>query len=39
MIEGIEIALTDLAGVSDEVARIGLPEGQLLDMPLFHVGG
>ena len=35
--EGVEVALADLAGVGDEVARVGLAKGELLDAALFHV--
>ena len=36
--EGLEVALADLAGVGDEVTRVGLAKGKLLDAALFHVG-
>ncbi len=36
--ESVEVAPADLAGVGDEVARIGLAKGELLDAALVHVG-
>ena len=29
--EGVEVALADLAGVGDQIARVGLAKGELLD--------
>ena len=36
--EGVEVALADLAGVGDQIARVGLAKGELLDAALFHIG-
>lgn len=33
--EGVEVTPADLAGVGDEVARIGLAKGELLDAALL----
>ena len=35
--EGVEVALADLAGVGDQIARIGLAKGELLNAALVHV--
>ena len=36
--EDVEVALADLAGVGDQIARIDLAKGKLLDAALVHVG-
>ena len=35
--EGVEVALANLAGIGDQIARVGLAKGELLDAALFHV--
>ena len=36
--EGVEVALADLAGVGDQIARVCLAKSELLDTALVHVG-
>ena len=36
--EGVEVALADPAGVGNQIARIDLAKGELLDAALVHVG-
>ena len=36
--ERVEVALADLAGVGDQIARVRLAKGELLDTALVHVG-
>lgn len=36
--EGVEVAPADPAGVGNQIARIGLAKGELLDTALVHVG-
>ena len=35
--EGVEVALADLAGVGDQITRVGLAKGELLDTTLIHI--